>query len=79
MKKTIAIKKHPGNYGCYILDSNTYVSDLLIDKINRKVKGVDRINRRGNYTLFINKASLFERYDVERDLLNLLREENYID
>ena len=79
MKKNIEIEKHPSIHGCYMLDSNTYISDLLIDRINRKVKGIDKVFRRGNYSIFINKARLFDWYNVERDLLFLLKEENYIE
>ena len=77
--KSIEITENPGYKDRYILESKCYISNLLINKINTKVKGVDSATRKGNYSLFITKAKLFEWWDVEKDLLFLLREEGLID
>ena len=61
-----------------IINTKKPINDDLIEK-TKELRGVDRVNKRGKYSFFINRGRLFCWSSVEKDLINLLREENYIE
>jgi len=63
---------------CKVVHTKTPIDDYLIEKI-KELKGIDRTNIKGRYSMFINKGKLFCWNSIEKDLLNLLREENYLE
>ena len=66
------------NRDLLVMHTKKYIPDSLLHKIE-KIQGVDRVNRKGNYSIFVNKGRMWNWDEIELNLLSLLREESQLD
>jgi len=76
MKYTIEIEKWADEWFTVHLIKR---ANLQLVKAVANIDGVEHCEMFGAYSLAIKKAKLFEWKDVEIELLNVLREESYLD